>query len=81
MGELVIIQVQLPIQCHWVNMALPRTSASVIHALHNLSKQTNKYEREALLNAGLKEILKWFGKLNSLSFQQATLGYFSFYLN
>ena len=41
-------------------MALPRTSPSVIHALQNLSKQTNKYEREALLNAGLKEILKWF---------------------
>ena len=29
-------------------------------ALQNLSQQTNRVEREAVLKAGLKEILKWF---------------------
>ena len=41
-------------------MAIPHTSKSVIHALQNLSHETNKHAREALLKAGLKEILKWF---------------------
>ena len=41
-------------------MAIPYTSHSVLAALQNLSQQTNKVEREAVLKAGLKEILKWF---------------------
>ena len=41
-------------------MALPYTSKSVLTALQNLSQQTNRVEREAVLKAGLKEILKWF---------------------
>ena len=41
-------------------MALPYTSHSVLAALRNLSQQTNRTEREAVLKAGLKEILKWF---------------------
>ena len=44
----------------WVNMALPYTSHSVLVALQNLSQQTTTDEREAVLKAGLKEILKWF---------------------
>ena len=36
------------------------TSHSVLAALQNLSQQTNRVEREAVLKAGLKEILKWF---------------------
>ena len=38
-------------------MDIPYTSNSV---LQNLSQQTNRAEREAVLKAGLKEILKWF---------------------
>ena len=41
-------------------MALPVTSKSILHALRNLSQTKSKYEREALLDAGLKELLKWF---------------------
>ena len=41
-------------------MAVPYTSRSVLAALQNLSQQTDKVEREAVLKAGLKEILKWF---------------------
>ena len=41
-----------------VNMAIPYTSNSVLAALQNLSQQTNRVERKAVLNAGLKEILK-----------------------
>lgn len=41
-------------------MAFPFTSASIIHALQNLSNEQNKGTRELLLKAGLKEILKWF---------------------
>ena len=52
------------IHCHvtrrWVNMAIPYTSHSVLAALQNLSQQTNKVEREAVLKAGLKKNLKWF---------------------
>ena len=36
----------------WVNMALPYTSHSVLTALQNLSQQTNRVEREAVLKAG-----------------------------
>ena len=41
-------------------MDVPYTSHSVLMALQNLSQQTNRVEREAVLKAGLKEILKWF---------------------
>ena len=41
-------------------MDIPYTSNSVLAALQNLSQQTNRVEREAVLKAGLKEILKWF---------------------
>ena len=41
-------------------MDIPYTSHSVLTALQNLSQQTNRVEREAVLKAGLKEILKWF---------------------
>jgi hypothetical protein len=41
-------------------MALPNTSSSILHALHNLSQETNKHAREALLKLGFKEMLKWF---------------------
>ena len=41
-------------------MDIPYTSHSVLAALQNLSQQTNRSEREAVLKAGLKEILKWF---------------------
>ena len=41
-------------------MALPYTLHSVLAALQNLSQQTNRVQREAILKAGLKEILKWF---------------------
>ena len=41
-------------------MSLPYTSHSVLTALQNLSRQTTTDEREAVLKAGLKEILKWF---------------------
>ena len=41
-------------------MDIPYTSHSVLAALQNLSQQTNRVEREAVLKAGLKEILKWF---------------------
>ena len=44
----------------WVNMDIPYTSHSVLAALQNLSQQTNRVEREAVLKAGLKEISKWF---------------------
>ena len=35
-------------------------SHSVLASLQNLSQQTNRVEREPVLKAGLKEILKWF---------------------
>ena len=41
-------------------MDIPYTSHSVLTALQTLSQQTNRVEREAVLKAGLKEILKWF---------------------
>ena len=41
-------------------MDVPYTFHSVLAALQNLSQQTNRVEREAVLKAGLKEILKWF---------------------
>ena len=41
-------------------MALPNTSSSILHALQNLSQETNKHAREALLKLGFKEMLKWF---------------------
>ena len=41
-------------------MDLPYTSNSVLAALQSLSQQTNRVERETVLKAGLKEILKWF---------------------
>jgi len=41
-------------------MAIPSTSKQVIHALQNLSRETGKNEKEALLRAGLREILRWF---------------------
>ena len=41
-------------------MDVPYTSHAVLTALQNLSQQTNRVEREAVLKAGLKEILKWF---------------------
>ena len=41
-------------------MDIPYTSNSVLAALQNLSQQTNRVEREAVLKAGLKEILKRF---------------------
>ena len=44
----------------WINMDIPYTSHSVLTALQNLSQQTNRVGREAVLKAGLKEILKWF---------------------
>ena len=41
-------------------MNIPYTSHSILTALQKLSQQTNRVEREAVLKAGLKEILKWF---------------------
>ena len=41
-------------------MDVPYTSHSVLTALQNLSQQTDRVEREAVLKVGLKEILKWF---------------------
>ena len=41
-------------------MDVPYTSHAVLTALQNLSQQSNRVEREAVLKAGLKEILKWF---------------------
>ena len=55
------IKYHLYVTSHTIQaMALPTTSKSILHALQNLSQQTNKHAREALLKAGLKEILKWF---------------------
>ena len=51
---------QFHVTRRWVNMDIPYTSHSVLTALQNLSQQTNRVEREAVLKAGLKEILKWF---------------------
>ena len=41
-------------------MDIPYTSHSVLTALQDLSQQTNRVGRDAVLKAGLKEILKWF---------------------
>ena len=41
-------------------MALPFTSKNIIQALKNLGDEKNKMTRQAILNAGLKEMLKWF---------------------
>ena len=60
-------------------MAIPYTSNSVLTALQNLSQQTNRFEREAVLKAGLKEILKWFTSAakniieNKINYQQRPL--------
>ena len=37
-----------------------RTSANLIHALYNLSREQDSHKRKSLLNAGLIEIIKWF---------------------
>ena len=37
-----------------------RTSANLIHALYNLSREHDSHKRKSLLNAGLIEMIKWF---------------------
>ena len=41
-------------------MAVGKTSANLIHALYNLSKEHDAHKRKTLLNAGLVEMIKWF---------------------
>ena len=41
-------------------MAVGKTSANLIRALYNLSKEHNAHKRKTLLNAGLVEMIKWF---------------------
>ncbi|MCG8079174.1 MAG: hypothetical protein JAY75_23485 [Candidatus Thiodiazotropha taylori] len=41
-------------------MASKRTSANLIRALYNLSREPNTVKRKLLLNAGLLEMIKWF---------------------
>ena len=37
-----------------------RTSANLIRALYNLSREHDCHKRKSLLNAGLIEMIKWF---------------------
>ena len=37
-----------------------RTSANLIRALYNLSREHDTQKRQNLLNAGLVEMIKWF---------------------
>ena len=37
-----------------------RTSANLIRALYNLSREHDSHKRKSLLNAGLIEMIKWF---------------------
>ena len=37
-----------------------RTSANLIRALYNLSRENDSHKRKSLLNAGLIEMIKWF---------------------
>ena len=41
-------------------MAVGKTSANLIRALYNLSKEHDAQKRKTLLNAGLAEMIKWF---------------------
>ena len=41
-------------------MAVGKTSANLIRALYNLSKEHDARKRKTLLNAGLVEMIKWF---------------------
>ena len=41
-------------------VAQQRTSANLIRALYNLSRQHDTQKRQHLLNAGLVEMIKWF---------------------
>ena len=41
-------------------MAVGKTSANLIPALYNLSKEHDAHKRKTLLNAGLVEMIKWF---------------------
>ena len=41
-------------------MAVGKTSANLIRALYNLSKEHYAHKRKTLLNAGLVEMIKWF---------------------
>ena len=41
-------------------MAVGKTSANLIRALYNLSKEHDAHKRKTLLNAGLVEMIKWF---------------------
>ena len=40
-------------------MAVGKTSANLIRALYNLSKERDAHKRKTLLNAGLVEMIKW----------------------
>ena len=44
----------------FLTMAIPITSKSILHALKNLSVEQSKFQRAAILDAGFKEISKWF---------------------
>ena len=37
-----------------------QTSANLIRALYNLSRERDVHKRQTLLNAGLIEMIKWF---------------------
>ena len=37
-----------------------KTSANLIRALYNLSREHDSHKRKSLLNAGLIEMIKWF---------------------
>ena len=37
-----------------------QTSANLIRALYNLSREHDSHKRKSLLNAGLIEMIKWF---------------------
>ena len=41
-------------------VAQQRTSANLIRALHNFSREHDTQKRQHLLNAGLVEMIKWF---------------------
>ena len=41
-------------------MAIGKTSANLICALYNLSKEHDIHKRKTLLNAGLVDMIKWF---------------------
>ena len=43
-----------------IMMAQQHTSANLIRALYNLSRERDVHKRQTLLNAGLIEMIKWF---------------------